>query len=296
MIGGIIPVIAETGKDISQTITKAESGDIHSQLSLVYHYDKAKEYTQAIKWAQSVIDNNIEGWNDKRGDAYDFLGCYAFNGQGMEKDYLKGLSYFEKAFEYGRKKSGNRLAKIFRTHPKLNNIQKAFYWYEKSADAGDYDSAFFLGQLYEYGYVMDGSEVYRYDGASQNYEKSAKYYSIYLKKAQCGGYIPNPIPCDIALEYKIGMWYFKGENGIEKDYEIALNHFQWCIDHSVNEYNHFKLTSALNDMQLGEAMWNISVCYRFGRGTTKNEITAFKWAKKAAEKGNDKAKKFLEDY
>lgn len=292
----IVSLTSEAKIDLAKTLADAETGNIHSQLELVYYYDDERDYPSAMKWAQSVVDNPTTGWNDKRGIACDFLGCYAFNGQGMDKDYLKGLLLFEKAFEYGHKKSGNRLAKIFRTHPKLSNIQKAFYWYEKSADVGEYDSALFLGQLFEYGYVMDGTDVYRYENAAQDYEKSAKYYSIYLRKAQCGGYIPNPIPCDVALEYKIGMWYFNGENGLNKNYEMALNHFQWCVDHSINEHNQFKLISNLNDIQLGEAMWNISVCYRFGRGTGKNEITAFKWAKKAADKGNDKARKFLENY
>jgi TPR repeat protein len=94
---------------------KAEQGDVQSQASLGWMYDKGKgvsqDYEKAVYWYQKAADQGDANGQLNLGLMYD-------KGRGVEQDY-----------------------------------EKAVYWYQKAADQGDEDAQKAISRLYAEGKV-----------------------------------------------------------------------------------------------------------------------------------------------
>ena len=99
------------------------------------------------------------------------------------------------------------------------------------------------------------------------------------------GYPWADCPANANLLYKLGSWYFKGESNLSQNYDRAYNLFNEALEMNERSEESKKLTQE----EEGDILWNLSICYRFGRGVEKDELIARRYVKKAAEKGNKDA-------
>ena len=115
-------------------------------------------------------------------------------------------------------------------------------------------------------------------------------------------------------QYKLGLAYETGGNGIKKDYNEAVKWFRKAAEQEYAEAQ-FRLGLAYEDGRKGvakdyaeavkwfckaaeqeyaEAQYNLGLAYEDGKGVAKDYTEAVKWFRKAAEQGHAGAKAVLE--
>ena len=141
--------------------------------------------------------------------------------------------------------------------------EKAFYWYEKAAIAGNATGYASLGHCYKMGF-----------GTTQDYKKALYWYE---KSLESGNEFAN---------MNLGLAYINGE-GVEKDEAkgFALLMKVACLDSVTGE-------NASHYAACGGAQSMVGTCYRFGIGTEKNITEALKWFKRAIENGDPAEEEF----
>lgn len=267
--------------DLPLAIEKASSGDSYYQSNLVdYYYNTSKNYTEAIKWCNTLIENQSARESEKE-YANRILGYCASYGTGRNKSIEDAIRYWEQGVRLKGGSCALSLARIYARE--LRDSVESVKWYHKSAELENETAALFLAKLYETGYVKaaDDKKIY-YPNISKNISQAAKYYEVYIKKM---GYGWSGVPINSKLLYKLANWYYTGEENIERNYSKAFDYFNRAIEGNEDSKAEYKLTST----EEGNALWCISVCYRFGWGVEKDELRARRCVKRAAEKGNEKA-------
>lgn len=210
-------------------------------------------------------------------NAYYWLGCFYYQGEGTKRNYTEALKYFQKAANNGDAYSYAWIAKIYYYgNGCAQNYEEAFKWFLKAANAG---------QTVVYGWL--GLVYYEGKGCNKNYGEAIKW----LKKAaengdsSCYGYLGSSYyelqdfqeafkwtskaveNGDIASNTGLGIMYVNGL-GTERNEKKALD----C----------FKKAASIGD---AVACFWLGSMYFDGKGTSINEAEGFKWTQKAAEKG-----------
>lgn len=210
-------------------------------------------------------------------NAYYWLGCFYYQGEGTKQNYTEALKYFQKAANNGDAYSYAWIAKIYYYgNGCAQNYEEAFKWFLKAANAG---------QTVVYGWL--GLVYYEGKGCNKNYGEAIKW----LKKAaengdsSCYGYLGSSYyelqdfqeafkwtskaveNGDIASNTGLGIMYVNGL-GTELNEKKALD----C----------FKKAASIGD---AVACFWLGSMYFDGKGTSINEAEGFKWTQKAAEKG-----------
>lgn len=210
-------------------------------------------------------------------NAYYWLGCFYYQGEGTKQNYTEALKYFQKAANNGDAYSYAWIAKIYYYgNGCAQNYEEAFKWFLKAANAG---------QTVVYGWL--GLVYYEGKGCNKNYGEAIKW----LKKAvengdsSCYGYLGSSYyelqdfqeafkwtskaveNGDIASNTGLGIMYVNGL-GTERNEKKALD----C----------FKKAASIGD---AVACFWLGSMYFDGKGTFINEAEGFKWTQKAAEKG-----------
>lgn len=210
-------------------------------------------------------------------NAYYWLGCFYYQGEGTKQNYTEALKYFQKAANNGDAYSYAWIAKIYYYgNGCAQNYEEAFKWFLKAANAG---------QTVVYGWL--GLVYYEGKGCNKNYGEAIKW----LKKAaengdsSCYGYLGSSYyelqdfqeafkwtskaveNGDIASNTGLGIMYVNGF-GTERNEKKALD----C----------FKKAASIGD---AFACFWLGSMYFDGKGTSINEAEGFKWTQKAAEKG-----------
>lgn len=276
-------------KEISNlplAIEKASNGESSYQSDLVdYYYNTSKNYNEAIKWCNVLVDNSNARESEKE-YANRILGYCAYEGSGRNKSIEDAIRYWEQGVQLKGGSCALSLARIYATE--LRDSVESIIWYQKAAELENRTAANFLAQLYEIGHITgsNGTKIY-YPNISKDISQAAKYYEIYIKKM---GYSWSGVPTNSKLLYKLANWYYTGEGNIERNYSKAFNYFNRAIESNENSKADYKLTT----IEEGNALWCISVCYRFGRGVEKDELIARRYVKRAAEKGNENAIALIE--
>ncbi len=90
------------------------------------------------------------------------------------------------------------------------NDEKAFNYYQLSADQGNLTAQNNLGYMYQHGHHVE-----------QNYEKAFNYYQLSADQGE------SFAQCHLAIMYLHGL-------GIEQDYEKALYYYQLAADQGVS--------------------------------------------------------------
>lgn len=271
--------------NLQQTIDKALTGDPSSQSDLVdYYYNTTKNYSEAIKWSNMLTSNdNAEEHNIEY--AYRILGYCAYDGCGMDKSIEKAITFMKRGVEYKGGSCALFLGKLYASE--IKDSIESIKWYKKSAELGNKKAAYFLGSLYEKGYYTDSNHSRKYyPNVSKDISKAAEYYEMYIADM---GY-RSGVPENSRLLYKLGYWYYVGECNLGKDYTKAFQLFNSALNCNERSRGSYKLSVE----EYGDALWYISVCYRFGRGVEKDELMARRYVKKAAENGNKNAISLVE--
>lgn len=215
------------------------------------------------------------------------LGLCYYDGKGTERDLTKAAYYMSKAAEKGYPPSQRNLAFYYLQNVK--NMEMAFSWLKKSAEA-DYGLAQYeLGYFYENGIgtVTDDMQAakwyqeaaekglasaqnnlammyYKGKGVEQSYELAATW----ARKSSEKG--------DAVAQFNLGEFYEDGK-GVEQDLKQA---FYW-----------YKKAAEQDD---AEACWRVCRMYYEGRGVKKDTMEWYNWRKKAAQLGHKVAQREIE--
>ncbi len=194
---------------------------------------------------------------------------------------------------------------------KWSNVDNVVYWMEKAINYGYgsftygpdgfciYDHILFLlndsisgygddDKAFEIAYkCLTDSMASRYEGAlaaisligrnsvsEKEIDVLTKLYVYYVKSVGMETYKRKYVLQ--IINSGLGYCYYKGL-GVERNYHIA-----------------FRYLSKGAELGGCEAMRLLAACYRYGRGTKVNRIKEKEWVDKAAECGDDKAKKIKE--
>ena len=279
--------LATHSKEIANlplAIEQASNGKSSYQSDLVnYYYNTSKNYVEAIKWCKILIENQGARESEKE-YANRILGYCAYEGTGMSKSTEEAVKYWKQGVRF---KGGSCALSLARLYAKeMKDSVESIKWYQKSAELKNKTAAYFLAQLYESGYVLksvfkSNKKIY-YPDVNMDIAQSAKYYEIYIENI---GYSWSGVPTNSKLLYKLAQWYYTGEGSLNKNYTKAFNFFNMAIERNESSRDEYKLTQ----LEEGNALWCISVCYRFGRGVEQDELIARRYVKRAAEKGNENA-------
>lgn len=260
-----------------------------------------EDYTESVSRANKTLSDPKSSDYDKA-RACSHLGYCYYNGNGVARDIDRALALWERAYEYDKQTPrALTLAEVYGyCTSRYFSPEKSISWYEKASPYNT-EAALFLAKSYEQGYVefnggqgktvTDRSVISRHDRG-----KSLFYYEEYLSHLSAINYMKEFIDVDPAMEYYVANCYYNGD-GVEKDFEKAVYWYKQCIEHcndSDTFYNRpYKRHSGLTDAELGEACWNLSICYRFGRGVGKNQLKSRKLTLQASSLGNQDAKSYL---
>lgn len=261
-------------------IEKASNGESSYQSDLVdYYYNTSKNYAEAIKWCNILVENQGAQEYEKE-YANRILGYCAYEGAGMKKSTEDAIKYWTQGVRF---KGGSCALSLARLYEKeMRDSVESIKWYQTSAELENKTAAYFLAQLYESGYVLRSNKKVYYPNVTTDIAQAAKFYEVYIKNM---GYKWSGVPTNPKLLYKLAQWYYIGYENLERNYSKAFNYFNRAIESNENSDTEYKLTSS----EEGDALWCISVCYRFGRGVEKDELIARRIVKRAAEKGNENA-------
>jgi TPR repeat protein len=267
------------GFDESQLQTKlseARNGSCDSQIQVAEYYYNQKDYQTALQWLNMVIDNTAPNTQSEKGQACHYLGHLYYYGYEVSQSLDDAEKWWLQGVEYKNERSAYDLTCIYEGSIK-KNAQKAFEYRIKDADMGGYDSALVVAKLYEFG---NNSE--KYPAITIDYAKAIEYYEKYSESLQLSsrtrktdneGNYYYVCKSNFLINYKLATAYFSGQDGVTKNYDKACLY----LNKSINSYLYPKYqinvgTRQLTDEELGDAMWKLSVCYRFGRGVTQNPI------------------------
>lgn len=297
LIVALLNSISSYGEiNVQQRIAEANKGNASAQATLVRYYYGNKEYKSCKEWAMTLINNT--GTNkDHKITANLYLGLLYANGEGVDKSRQTAISYLKNGADLGSADCADILSQIHEIDSENRDLTKAFEWLKKSAELGDYQNAYSIADHYENGLGKFKKSNLGFPEPI-NYQAAIKFYELYIENLPF--YKPNPEHeyqrrrrHDPEIEYKIANAYFYGENGVAQNYEKAIKYYNRFIDGNGDTNSYMERGATMSDQKSGDALWNLSTCYRFGRGVVKNELTARKLIRKAAEKGNEKAINFL---
>ena len=124
-----------TTEELNALTAQAESGDVAAmnQLGQIYGGNEFKDFEKAFYWHKKAAElgnvnsmSNLGGW------------CY-LQGNGTEKNIPLADEWLKKSVENGWVWTWafNELANIFANDAQYKDLNKAYYWYSKSAEAGD---------------------------------------------------------------------------------------------------------------------------------------------------------------
>lgn len=295
--------IAQSSSKIEEKVNAADNGDMSAAASLIHYYYNQKNYADAIKWSCNVLEN-ANSKEETKGDACNYIGIctwYGYGGLTMSKE--EAAKWWEKgSTEYNYSLCTSNLLDYYMSvddasHTYATRILRLIL---KCADDGDMGAFYLLGKMYETGdYPLDeeykvyiDGEVLKLGPSSNiiNYQKALSYYEKFvgLLDGNCIShtnlYDKYKVEEDV-VSLKLGNWYYEGQHGMQRDYDKAFEYFKYVSLKS----------DKISDADYGELFWKLSTCYRFGRGVTQSLLLGEKFAIKAAEKGNETAKKYIEN-
>ena len=190
-------------------------------------------------------------WNEKCGRAMYYLGEYYTHGYGNIRENEQKARYWrEKGAEAGDVLASLNCAYLLpeNSEKQIKIFRKMFAPVKQLAEAGDPVAQIELSDLYSEGY-------------GTNADMSQCIY--WLKQSAGKGYWRS--------QDKLGSCYYWGE-GVEQDYEEAVKWYRKAAEQGYNwAQNH------------------LGGCYKNGKGVEQNYGEAVKWYRKAAEQGYDRA-------
>jgi len=214
---------------------------------------------------------------DELSSAYDL--CVKALAAYNDKDYIKSIYYDTLASEKGYSLSMNNLAHLYYNTEGFIDDDKAFYWYEKSAMAGNENAMNGLGMCYKHGI---GTPV-NIENALFWLNKAAEAQLALANNNLGNLYSENlllPFDPDKALQYyQAAEALGEPENNwlgylydLKGDYEKALKYYQLGADEGIDI-----------------SFYNLGIFYLNGLGTSKNVTKAIENFKLSLNRGYHQA-------
>ncbi len=173
-------------------------GQYH-QLGLHY-YDK-DDYETALQYFLKAYKFAGTSDEDKASCLY-FLGFMYRHGQGVDKDPIKAIIYFEKSIELGGQGACYNLAAMYYNGKVvLKDFEKARKYYEIGAERGSLNCLLNLGIMYDEGVGVDMDK--------------AKAFELFEKATQLG---------DIDATYNLAVMHEYGES-VPKNKGVAMRYY-----------------------------------------------------------------------
>ena len=239
-------------------------------------------------------------------EAQYYLGCMYKNGLGVKRDIKEANKFFKETFDtyLKRANNGNNIALFKLALMYLNgygveqSYQEAIKLFKKSADIGNLDAKFLLGDIYKKGL-----------GIPRDNEQADKYYKdvfeVYLKRAENGNRL---------AQYNLGDMYIYGR-GVDKNYKEGVEYLKKSAEQGylkakyklANIYRdgifadknkeesdkYFKECFEFykNEADIGDvfAQYRVGCMYKEGLGVEQNYQEAIKYLKISADNGNEEA-------
>ncbi len=196
--------------------------------------------------AVSRPEMNDSGNSADKADEYYKQGRkYYYGDDGVEQDYIKALSWFQRAADLNHDSAQNFLGVMYYSGNGVKkDVERAIRWYKASAEQGNMHAQNNLGKKYLYGLGVD-----------RDYKEAAKWIQMAADQGNTEA-IGN-----------LGYLYKEGY-GVEQDYEKAVE----------------LMEKAIEDGEVS-AMNNLGVLYEHGQGVKQDYSKAFSLFKQAADEG-----------
>jgi len=175
--------------------------------------------------------------------------CNYYHNDSIEKDYKKA---FESKIESAEDGDANTQFEIGNCYYYGDGVtidyEKAIEWWTKSAEQGNINAQFNLGKCYCNGY-----------GTEKNHNKAVEWW---LRSAEQG---------NADAQFSLGICYYYGD-GVEIDYEESVKWYTMAA-----KLGHADAQNALGG------------CYYHGKGVEMDRERAFEWYVRAAKQGEGAA-------
>lgn len=272
----------ERSSTYTLVLTTSITGMSNKSLVKGYKLYKSRNYSEALPHVLDAVNKD----NEK---AQLLLGCFYFNGEGVNKDLSTAYMYFKKSADKGNARAQFNVAQcLLHGQGTTSNPSAAVQYYEKIKDefssatsilgncyalgigvGQDYDEAKKLFKKASEAQDKDGSYGLAYCyfngfGVKQNNKKAYEYYQ---KAASLGS------SSAIAM---LGYLYYTGKGGKKDDNQAFL-----CFKRAA-------------EMGLPSAQAMLGICYYNGVGVDVNVDMAKDWLNKAKDAGNRNALEVLE--
>lgn len=227
----------------------AEEGYSQAQTRLALMYSNSEgvkqDYSQVIQWFTKAADQQDEV------AIYHLTSIYG-NGQGVAQNHAEALKWMTLGSRLGYASSEKNLAIAYKNGFGIaKNDSLAMNWFGKAAGHGDAESQYIVGRAHLDGFIVQKNESLAVDwfkkAVNQGYDASlqsllALYYKeIGMPKGKGG--LTN-----------LGLLFLRGNEGIEKNPEIAFKIFE---KYAIQNKN-------------GEAYYYLGYCYENAEGTVKD--------------------------
>jgi len=209
-------------------------------------------------------------------DAQFQLGYRYEKGKQVKRNSEKAIKWYRKAAQKGHVKAQDRLAMLYY---KKKRYDKARFWLEKRAKAGNSEAQFLYANTYRYGLgakISNKSAKHWYNKAAKKDHKQAQY--------ELGRMYRNGIGMkknhDKALK-----WFKKAAKQGHRDAKAVVKKYQKQLAKK-DPLTKIKKLANNNDI---DAQFNLGMSYWNGKSAKKNDKKAYYWTKKAAENDHSKA-------
>ena len=187
---------ASRSEEIAALRTKAEKGDVESQLQLAHCFRVgllvSPSLEEAVTWWHKAAESGSC-------EAMYNLGCAYAYGEGVPADAAEAAAWWRRAAEKGDALSQAALGNCYLYGQGVPpSDAEAVIWWRRAAEQGFPEAQFNLAYCYEKG-----------TGVEQSYEDAVAWYS---KAAEQG---------NVMAQYNLGVCYEQGK-GVEKDPEKAV--------------------------------------------------------------------------
>lgn len=267
----------EEKEHFQATLTKAESGDVASMMSLYEMYWGRKgvkvNKSKALVWCKRAAENGSVDGMKELGD------CYR-DGVGCDVNAELAVSWYEKAAADDNSIAMWRLARLYEDGELVDkDIEKAIKYYKMNAEKHDDSvSAYKVGMAYYFGKGVseDEQEAFKWfeKAAAQGHaDAQCRYAECYM--------MGNGVEKDLV---KAREWYTKSAaQGVDlAQFNLGkIYYFGRGVEKDFNEAYKWLLKSA--EQGRDKAQTFVGTCCRRGLGVDKDLASALGWYRKAAE-------------
>ena len=213
----------ENGKEQDSYMAKkyytaaADRGYVNSQYNLadLYHNDYYPNYTKAMYWMKKVAESGDV-------EAKFHVGAMYHDGEGVERDFLEAIKWYEAAAEGGFSPAWCCIGMIYnntRDDGAPADFAKAIEYFQKGTEAGDPNAYYYLGVAYTMGIYLKQDDT----AAFACFEKAAAANIPYALKEIDALYTNGKVKHGL---YKTAAEWYSGilDNGtLARNYAYILS-------------------------------------------------------------------------